>query len=119
MHALQQEIAEAEAKVAELRQKLHIRKSEERGQAITTIKELVKLHALTAQDLGMSQTKTKSASKPTSKTTRSDKGVPVAAKYKDPASGSTWSGRGRAPVWLATLVSGGRSKNDYLIDKQK
>jgi DNA-binding protein H-NS len=26
---------------------------------------------------------------------------PVAAKYRDPNSGSTWSGRGRAPLWIA------------------
>lgn len=26
---------------------------------------------------------------------------PVAAKYRDPESGVTWSGRGRAPRWLA------------------
>ncbi len=26
---------------------------------------------------------------------------PVAAKYRDPASGATWSGRGRAPLWMA------------------
>jgi len=25
---------------------------------------------------------------------------PVAAKYRDPQSGATWSGRGRAPHWL-------------------
>jgi DNA-binding protein H-NS len=26
---------------------------------------------------------------------------PVAAKYRDPQSGATWSGRGRAPRWMA------------------
>ncbi|MDN7181782.1 H-NS histone family protein [Caballeronia sp. SEWSISQ10-4 2] len=26
---------------------------------------------------------------------------PVAAKYRDPLSGATWSGRGRAPRWMA------------------
>lgn len=35
---------------------------------------------------------------------------PVAVKYKDPSSGSTWTGRGRAPLWLA-----GKNKEDYLI----
>lgn len=37
------------------------------------------------------------------------KGV-VAAKYKDPATGATWSGRGRAPKWLA-----GKKKEDFTI----
>ena len=26
---------------------------------------------------------------------------PVAPKYRDPATGATWSGRGRAPRWIA------------------
>ncbi|MEJ0003067.1 MAG: H-NS histone family protein [Pararobbsia sp.] len=27
--------------------------------------------------------------------------TPVAAKYRDPVTGSTWSGRGKAPRWIA------------------
>jgi DNA-binding protein H-NS len=27
--------------------------------------------------------------------------APVAAKYQDPASGATWSGRGKPPRWIA------------------
>lgn len=38
------------------------------------------------------------------------KGKSISAKYRDPDSGSTWSGRGRAPRWL-----GGRNKSDFLI----
>lgn len=115
MQALQQEIAQAEAKIAELRLKLSQQKSEERGKAVATIKELVKLHDLTADDLGLGQKKGKSATK----NARSDKGVSVAPKYKDPESGSTWTGRGRAPQWLSALVAAGRSKDDYLIAKTK
>jgi DNA-binding protein H-NS len=28
-------------------------------------------------------------------------------KYRDPASGKTWSGRGNMPVWLVDFVKGG------------
>jgi DNA-binding protein H-NS len=28
-------------------------------------------------------------------------GSKVAAKYRDPATGITWTGRGRAPLWIA------------------
>lgn len=31
--------------------------------------------------------------------TRTDKTAPV-PKYRDPATGATWSGRGRAPAWI-------------------
>ena len=36
---------------------------------------------------------------------------PVAnAKYRDPATGATWSGRGRAPQWIAD-----KNRDDFLI----
>jgi DNA-binding protein H-NS len=28
------------------------------------------------------------------------KGSKVAAKYRDPATGATWTGRGKAPRWI-------------------
>ncbi|MGF6596326.1 DNA-binding protein H-NS [Paraburkholderia sp. GAS448] len=37
---------------------------------------------------------------------------PQPAKYRDPKSGATWSGRGRAPAWLA----GSRDLSKFLID---
>ena len=115
MQALQQEILQAEAKVAELREKLKQQKSNERSQAITSVKELIRLHDLAAEDLGLSNKKTKSAKRPA----RADKGVPVAPKYVDPASGNKWTGRGRPPAWLAKHLAAGRSKDDYLISKRK
>ncbi|MEX3986017.1 H-NS family nucleoid-associated regulatory protein [Paraburkholderia sp. EG287A] len=35
---------------------------------------------------------------------------PVEAKYADPVSGATWSGRGRAPAWIA-----GKDRTKLLI----
>ena len=34
----------------------------------------------------------------------------VAAKYRDPETGKTWSGRGKVPKWLE-----GKNKSDYAI----
>ena len=39
----------------------------------------------------------------------------VAAKYRNPTTGETWSGRGRAPKWLAEELAKGRSKDAFLI----
>ncbi|MEM5389494.1 H-NS family nucleoid-associated regulatory protein [Paraburkholderia phymatum] len=36
---------------------------------------------------------------------------PQAPKYRDPGSGATWSGRGRAPAWLA----GAKDRSTFLI----
>jgi DNA-binding protein H-NS len=108
---LQQEIVQAEAKVNELREKLNRQNITERLQTIASIKELIKLHQLSATELGFTGRKT-GVSK---KTARIDKGVAVAPKYVDPATGKTWAGRGRIPVWLAEHLANGRSKEDYLV----
>ncbi|HVW53886.1 MAG TPA: H-NS histone family protein [Trinickia sp.] len=36
----------------------------------------------------------------------------VAAKYMDPKSGATWSGRGRAPAWIANA----KNRDRFLVD---
>lgn len=41
-------------------------------------------------------------------------GIAVAAKYRGPE-GQTWSGRGLTPRWLATLLTEGRTKEDFAI----
>lgn len=37
---------------------------------------------------------------------------PLPAKYRDPKTGKTWSGRGRAPAWL------GKNPNRFLIAEE-
>jgi len=39
----------------------------------------------------------------------------VAAKYRNPATGESWSGRGRTPKWLAEELAKGRSKEAFLV----
>lgn len=36
-------------------------------------------------------------------------------KYRDPATGKTWSGRGRSPAWMQVALESGKSKDDFLI----
>lgn len=84
-----------EAQIAEQRRK-------ELSEAIAQIRALVDTHDLTSEDIfGGSSRRAKSAEKPATK---------VAAKYRDPISGKTWSGRGLAPKWLA-----GKNKEDFAI----
>ncbi|HDR9497107.1 H-NS histone family protein [Burkholderia cepacia] len=37
--------------------------------------------------------------------------APIAPKYRDPKTGATWSGRGKAPQWIA----GAKNRNRFLI----
>jgi len=76
----------------------------ERADAIQKIKTLMDEYGLTVADLNA-----KSGSG------RTRKGSKVPAKYRDPASGSTWSGRGLQPKWLKAALSSGRSLSDFAL----
>ena len=106
---LQQQIKEAEAKVNELRLKLDEERKIEKSQAIATARALIKSHDLTAQELGFS------GKFPAKHAAQGDKRMTVAAKYQDPVTGKTWTGRGKTPAWLAAHLAAGRAKQDYLI----
>lgn len=40
-------------------------------------------------------------------------GRKLALKYKDPATGVTWSGRGMTPKWIAAYEADGRSRLEF------
>lgn len=72
-------------------QALKERTKAERSQALAQITTLVQLHGFTAEDLRGIAAKAKAASTSSRK---------APAKYRDPATGATWSGRGVAPLWI-------------------
>ena len=41
----------------------------------------------------------------------------VAAKYRNPATGDSWSGRGRAPKWLTDELAKGRTRDEFLVGR--
>lgn len=106
---LQQQINEAEAKVNELRKKLDEERKTERTQAIAAARELIKIHGLTASELGFS------GKAPAKRASSGDKRIIVAPKYKDPASGKAWTGRGKTPAWMVAQLAAGKAKQDFLI----
>lgn len=53
-------------------------------------------------------------SRPTRKTDKRGRGK-VAAKYRHPTTGETWSGRGGTVRWLAEEIKAGKKKEDFLI----
>jgi DNA-binding protein H-NS len=44
-------------------------------------------------------------------------GRKVRAKYRDPKTGMTWTGRGVQPVWLREKIKQGARREDFLIGK--
>jgi DNA-binding protein H-NS len=46
---------------------------------------------------------------------RGSKGKMVAAKYRDPSTGDSWSGRGLQPKWLKAALAGGKKLADFSV----
>ena len=89
---------------------------------------LAKMHAfgITVKDLQPGKrraTKGKAAAKTAKvaggkrKASAGKSGQVVAPKYRGP-NGETWSGRGLAPRWLASLIATGKTKEEFAIKAQ-
>ncbi|WP_333907341.1 H-NS histone family protein [Delftia acidovorans] len=81
--------AELDAQIAEVR-------AQEKADAITKVRELIHAHGISSEDI-LSPGK-----KP--------KGSVGVAKFRDPASGATWTGRGKPPNWI-----NGKDRAPFLI----
>jgi len=89
--------------ISELQKHAEDLRRQELAAVIKEVKAKIAEYGLSAADLGLS-------GKQSGKTTK-----PVAAKYRNQATGETWTGRGRMPKWLVEAESCGRSKDDFLI----
>lgn len=79
---------------------------QERANAIAQVKTLMAQFGLTAADLAGKASTSPAKSKSTGK---------VAAKYRNAATGETWSGRGLQPKWLKAALAGGKHLSDFAI----
>ncbi len=100
-------LAELLSQKAALEQQIANFQREERGQAIAQIKALMSQYGLSVADIG-----SKSASAPSAPKKAASK---VAAKFRNPATGDTWSGRGLKPKWLTAALAGGATMADFTL----
>ena len=89
-----------------LEAQIEITRNKERADAIAKVHALMSEYGLSASDL----TTSKRSAKPAS-----GKGGKVAAKYRDSATGDTWSGRGLQPKWLKAALANGRKLGDFAV----
>jgi len=94
-------IAQKEALERQIREA----QSSAKAEAVAKIRELMLQHGLTAADLVSAPVKKQGVKQ----------GSKVAAKYRDPATGSTWSGRGLKPKWLAQALNDGKKLDDFAV----
>ena len=89
-------VSELLAQKAAIEQQIADAQRAERAGAVAQVRALMAEHGLTMADL--------SSKAATVKRT----GAKVAAKYRDGATGNTWSGRGLQPKWLKQALASGK-----------
>lgn len=75
----------------------------ERQSAIAQIKTLMAEYGIAATDLGTRGPK------------KGGTGAKVAAKFRNKATGETWSGRGLQPRWLKAALETGKKLSDFAV----
>ena len=85
------------ARKAELEAQIAQAQAEHKAEGIAAARALIQEHGLTAADVFPAKGK-----KP--------KGSVGATKYRDPATGATWTGRGKPPNWI-----NGKDRAPFLI----
>lgn len=89
----------------ELEDQIKAVQQSERQDAIKKIKELVANYDI---DLTKDLATTRKAGSST-------KGNPVAIKYRNTATGDTWTGRGLTPKWLKEQMDAGKKLEDFAV----
>ena len=123
-----------QAQIQKLQKEAESVKKRELAETISNIKKAIQIFGLTAADLGLSATgSAKPGRKPIKarvadarttagerrgrpvKKAGADKRSIVAPKYRDSATGITWTGRGKQPKWLSAAISSGKTLEDFKI----
>lgn len=90
------------AQRAELDAKIEQTKDSVRLEAVAKVKSLMAEYGLTIADISMRTPKVAKVSK-------------VAVKYRNQATGETWSGRGLQPKWLKAAINGGATLQEFHV----
>lgn len=93
--------ADLKAQIAKLQTQAEEARRTEIDNVIADIRQKIAEYGLSAQDLGFAVA---------AKRGRPPKKAPLPAKYQDPKSGNTWSGRGKPPKWIV-----GKNRERFLI----
>lgn len=103
MTTLQELLAQKEA----LDKQIEDTRRQERSQALAQIKSLMEQFGLTISDL--------TARSAAPKKSAGAGGGKVAAKFRNQATGETWSGRGLQPRWLKAALAQGAKLSDFAV----
>ena len=97
---------EIQEKIAQLQQEAEQLRKKELADVIADIRQKMITYGISVEDIGKLPS-TKKARKPSI-----SRGVP---KYRNPATGTTWTGKGKSPQWVRDYEASGKSRDDLLI----
>lgn len=99
------------AQIAKLEKQAESLRRNELKNVIAKVREVIAQYGLTAADLGLGGARGGTKQRGAKKARRASAGVGV-AKYRDPATGQTWTGHGRPPAWIVAA----KDREAFLID---
>jgi DNA-binding protein H-NS len=102
MATLQELLSQKEA----IEREIELTKKRDRAEAIARVRSLMAEYGLTLADLG---------GKAAPAARRPGGGAKVPPKYRNAATGDTWSGRGLQPNWLKAALASGRKLDDFKV----
>jgi DNA-binding protein H-NS len=87
------------------------KQDEARQTALAKVREVAEAAGFVLEDLIRNQ----AGSVKQNRTKAADRRSAVAAKYRDPNSGATWSGRGKKPRWVEAHIGSGGTLDSLAI----
>ncbi|SAL04802.1 histone family protein nucleoid-structuring protein H-NS [Caballeronia calidae] len=106
-------LKDIQSKISKLQAQAEALAKKQTSGVVEKIHELLEKHGLTLSDIEESLRNTSRGRK--AGTQNSAKNAPGAAKYRDPKTGATWTGHGRAPAWIANA----KDRSKFLVDGDK
>lgn len=115
-------LIDLQSQIANLQKQADVIRSKEFDATIAEIRQKMQAFGISIKDLQSAKVRSGKPGRKfrevAGKAAKSKKaGIAVAAKYRGP-NGETWTGRGLTPKWLASLVAGGATKEQFLIEAE-
>ncbi|TEA78109.1 H-NS family nucleoid-associated regulatory protein [Allopusillimonas ginsengisoli] len=104
-----------EKEIQRLQKQAKTLQAKRRGPVLTSILRSMREYDITPEDIAAAFNKKTVTKTPRKQATPAKRVVP--AKYRNPETGDTWTGRGKPPRWVTTAEAEGKSRADFLIQQ--
>lgn len=113
--------AKIQKEIERLNKQAQLLQSKQRKPVITSILRSMKEYGITPEEISAafgkpgSKTRQSSLNKTPKLAKTSGTKKPVAPKYRHPETSATWTGRGKAPLWIVEAEKNGQTRQQFLI----